>query len=306
MILERFAEFVQKSHRIVNNCLLTRKLWGFLVYNWKMKYETIHNVTLPKIGFGTWKIGGGTSPNHSIDAQSLNAVRTALDIGYTHIDTAEMYGGGHSEELVGQAVHGSGKKREDLFITSKVLPSHLKYQEVLRACENSLRRLQMDYIDLYLIHWPQTGMKLEDTFRALNELVRAGKVKHLGVSNFDLKLLKQSQALAETPILTNQVPFSLSEQSYVNNGVLAYCQQNDILLTAYEPLDKGNLHANKTLQQIAKAHNATPFQVALAWVIAQPKVITIPMSFNPQHIRENFEAADMQLTKEEMQALGES
>lgn len=270
-----------------------------------MKYETVRNLSLPKIGFGTWKIGGGTSPNRSIDAQSLAALRTALELGYTHIDTAEMYGGGHSEELVGQAIRGSAKKREALFITSKVLPSHLKYPDVLKACDHSLRRLQVEYIDLYLIHWPQIGMNLEETFRALNELVRAGKVKHLGVSNFNLKLLKQSQELSETPIITNQVPFSISELSYVQNGVLAYCQQNNILLTAYEPLDKGHLRSNKTLEQIAKTHNATVFQIALAWVIAQPKVITIPMSFNPTHIQENLAAADIELTKAELQALGE-
>ena len=271
-----------------------------------MKYETIPNLTLPKIGFGTWKIGGSSSPNHSVDAKSLTALRYALEIGYTHIDTAEMYGSGHTEELVGEAVRGSGKKREDIFITSKVLPSHLKYDEVLKACDNSLRRLKMDTIDLYLIHWPQAGMKLEDTFRALNKLVRDGKVKHLGVSNFNLKLLKQSQELSETSIITNQVPYSINDRAYVNNGVLEYCQQNDIIFTAYEPLDKGNLHSNKTLESIAKAHNATIFQIALAWVISQPRIITIPMSFNPQHIRENFESANIELIKEEFSALGKS
>src|SRR5215204_1547741 len=268
-----------------------------------MKYETIPNLTLPKIGFGTWKIGGSSSPNHSLDAKSLAALRYALEIGYTHIDTAEMYASGHSEELVGEAVRGSGKKREELFITSKVLPSHLKYDDVLKACDASLRRLKMDYIDLYLIHWPQTGMKLEDSFRALNKLVNDGKVKYLGVSNFNLKLLQQSQALSETPIITNQVPYSLSDRSYVNNGTLAYCQKNDILFTAYEPVDKGNLRSNKTLEAIAKAHNATIFQIALAWVISQPCIITIPMSFNPQHIQENFAAAEIVLTEEEITQL---
>ncbi|MFN8385578.1 MAG: aldo/keto reductase [Anaerolineales bacterium] len=112
----------------------------------------------------------------------------------------EKYADGHSEELIGEAVRGSGKKREELFITSKVTPSHLKYDDVLKACEGSLRRLNMDYIDLYLIHWPGTGTKYEETFRALNKLVRDGRVKHLGVSNFDLKLLKRSQELSETPI----------------------------------------------------------------------------------------------------------
>jgi len=271
-----------------------------------MKYETLPNLTLPKIGFGTWKIGGSMSANHSVDEQSLAALRYALEIGYTHFDTAEMYGGGHSEELVGQAVRGSGKKREDLFITSKVTPSHLNYNDVLKACENSLRRLQMNYIDLYLIHWPQTGMNLEDTFRALNKLVRDRKVRHLGVSNFNLPLLKQSQESSETPILTNQVPYSLSERSYVRNGVLEYCQQNNIALTAYEPVDKGHLRSNKILETIAKAHNATIFQIALAWLVAQPRVITIPMSFNIQHIRENLESADIELTRAEFKTLSET
>ena len=271
-----------------------------------MNYETVGNLTLPKIGFGTWKVGGNMSPNRSLDAQSLAALRYALELGYTHIDTAEMYGGGHCEELVGQAVRGSGKNRDELFITSKVMPSHLSYNDTLKACENSLRRLQMDYIDLYLIHWPQMGMKLEDTFRALNKLVREGQVRHLGVSNFNLKLLKQSQELCETRILTNQVPYSVSERSYVSNGVLEYCQQNSILLTAYEPVDKGHLRSSRALESVAKAHNATIFQIALAWLIAQACVITIPMSFNPQHIKENFESADLALTQDELKTLNEA
>jgi diketogulonate reductase-like aldo/keto reductase len=272
-----------------------------------MKYESVGDLTLPKIGFGTWQIGGNMSQNRSLDAQSLAALRYALERGYSHIDTAEMYGGGHCEELVGQAIRQrSGKKREDLFITSKVMAGHLNYNDTLKACENSLRHLQMDYIDLYLIHWPQTGMKLEDTFRALNKLVHDGKVRHLGVSNFNLKLLEQSRNLCETPILTNQVPYSVSERSYVRNGVLEYCQQNNILLTAYEPVDKGHLRSSRALETVAKAHNATIFQIALAWLIAQPRVITIPMSFNPQHINENFEAADLELTQDELKTLDES
>jgi len=268
-----------------------------------MKYETLRNTTLPKIGFGTWKIGGNSSPNHSIDAKSLAALRYALEIGYTHFDTAEMYASGHSEELVGQAIRSAKVKREGVFITTKVHPSHLKYDDALTACENSIRRLNLDYIDLYLIHWPQVGMKLEDTFRALNKLVQDGKVKHLGVSNFNLKLLKQSQEISETPIITNQVPFSVNDRSYVKNGMLDYCQQNNILLTAYSPVDEGNLRSNKTLESIAKAHNATIFQIALAWVISQLGVITIPMSFNPQHIKENFDAAKIELTASEIEQL---
>ena len=205
-----------------------------------MKYESIHTLTLPKLGFGTWKIGGESFADPSTDSVSLAALRSALDLGYSHFDTAEMYANGHSDELLGQAIRASKIKRENLFITSKVIPSHSKYEQVLRSCENSLRRLGMDYLDLYLIHWPEAGMKLEDTFRALNKLVHAGKVKYLGVSNFKLDLLKRSQELSETPILTDQVPYSLRDRSYVKNGVLKYCQQSDILFTAYSLIDEAN------------------------------------------------------------------
>ena len=269
-----------------------------------MKYETIHSLSLPKIGFGTWKIGGETSPNRAWDTKSLTALRSALEIGYTHFDTAEYYAAGHSEELVGRAVGESNTKRENLFITSKVSPEHLGYDDVFKSCDSSLRRLKMDYIDLYLIHWPGRGMKLEKTFPALNKLVRDGKVKHLGVSNFNLKLLKQSQGYSETPILTNQVPYSLPDHSYVENGVLEYCQQNDILVTAYSPVKFRSIRVNKTLKEITNAHSATPFQIALAWLVMQPRVITIPTSFDPQHIKENFDAADILLSADELTRLG--
>ena len=276
-----------------------------------MKYETIHNtsagsahrLTLPRIGFGTWKIGGGSSADPTTDPVSIAALRSALEIGYTHFDTAEIYAKGHSEELLGRAIRESNTPRESLFITSKVTPSHLKYDQVLNSCENSLRRLQMETIDLYLIHWPEANIKLEETFRALNKLVQDGKVKYLGVSNFNLKLLKESQALSETPIITDQVPYSLSDRSYVTNGVLDYCQQNDILFTAYSPIDEGKLRSNSTLESIAKTHKTTTYQIALAWVISQPRIITIPMSANPKHIAENFQAADIELTQSEIKQL---
>jgi diketogulonate reductase-like aldo/keto reductase len=268
-----------------------------------MKYETVYNVTLPKIGFGTWTIGGGGSADPSLDSASLAALRSALEIGYTHFDTAEYYAAGHCEELVGRAIRETNAPREKLFITTKVSPEHLKYDDVFRSCENSLRRLKMDYIDLYLIHWPEAGIKYEETFRALNKLVRDGKIKHLGVSNFKLKLLKQSQELSETPIVTDQVPYSLPAKTYVENGVLEHCRQNNILLTAYSPVKFRAMRVHKTIGDIAKAHSATPFQIALAWLVMQPRVITIPMSFNPLHIRENFDAADIELTEQEMKAL---
>ena len=270
-----------------------------------MKHELVHGHSIPKIGFGMWRIGGDSFPDPKLDSTSLTALRTALEVGYTHFDTAESYAAGHSEELLGRAVRETNTKRESLFITTKISPEHLAYEQVFRSCENSLRRLQMEYVDLYLIHWPRAGMKLEETFRALNKLVKDGKVKHLGVSNFNLTLLKQAQSFAETPILTNQVPYSLPTRTYVDNGVLEYCQQNDILLTAYSPVKFRNLSSNKTLQSIAEAHTATTYQIALAWLVVQPRVITIPMSSNPQHIRENFEAAEIELSDEEFKTLSD-
>ncbi|HEX9385790.1 MAG TPA: aldo/keto reductase [Anaerolineales bacterium] len=271
-----------------------------------MKYETVHGVSIPKIGFGMWKIGGDSYPDLKRDPASLAALRTALEVGYTHFDTAEVYADGHSEELLGRAIHEDNTKRESLFITTKVDPAHLQHKQILRSCENSLSRLQTDYADLYLIHWPpRMSMQLDEAFRGLNQLVRDGKVRHLGLSNFNVKLLKQAQSLSETPILTDQVPYRLPDRTYVENGVLEYCQQNDILLTAYSPVKFRNLPVNKTLQAIADAHGVTSYQIALAWLVAQPRVITIPMSLNPKHIRENFEAAEIELSKEEFETLNE-
>jgi diketogulonate reductase-like aldo/keto reductase len=268
-----------------------------------MKYETVRDATLPKIGFGAWSIGGDSDPDPSRDDASLTALRSALEIGYTHFDTAEAYAAGHSEELIGRAIRETNTRRENLFITTKVSPEHLGFDDVLRSCENSLRHLGMEYVDLYLIHWPQMHMNLPEAFRALNKLVQDGKVRHLGVSNFKLKQLKQAQEYSETPILTNQVPYRIPDRAYVQNGVIEYCQQNDILITAYSPIKFRMIRVNRTLNAIAEAHAATPFQIALAWLVTQPRVITIPMSFNPEHIRENFEAADIELTQEEFQVL---
>lgn len=265
-----------------------------------MRYESLHNLRIPKIGFGTWTIGGKICADYAQDARSLTALRSALEQGYTHFDTAEAYAAGHAEELLGRAIRASGLRREALFVTSKVSPEHLGYEDIRRSCENSLRRLGMDYIDLYLIHWPRRGMNLAEAFRALNKLVTDGKVRHLGVSNFNLKLLEEAVALSDTTLLTNQVSYSLPDRTCVKNGVLAYCQENDILLTAYSPVKPRFIRGNKPLQALAKRRGVTPQQIALAWLVRQPRVITIPMSFNPQHQAENLAAADMDLTESEL------
>jgi diketogulonate reductase-like aldo/keto reductase len=272
-------------------------------YNRSMRYETMSNSQIPKIGLGTWRIGGGNNVDHSIDDRSLSALHSALDLGYTHFDTAEIYAAGHAEELLGRAIRDSEKPRERLFITSKVSPSHLRYTDVLKSCTNSLARLNMEYLDLYLIHWPGFGVPLRDTFRALNQLVREERVRYLGVSNFHLALLEKAAALSETHLLTDQVPFSLSDRTYVKNGVLDYCQRNDILLTAYSPVKYRSSWNGKTVQAIAYDHKLTPHQIALAWLVSQPRVITIPMSFDPMHQADNMAVADFVLTEQELKRL---
>lgn len=268
-----------------------------------MKYEELSGVSIPKIGFGTWSIGGKSLADPASDAKSLSALRSALDLGYTHFDTAEIYANGHAEELLGEAIRASGRKREDLLITSKVAPQHLRYEDVLKACHRSLRHLGVDYLDIYLVHWPNPLIGLEDTFPALNKLVQEGKVKHIGVSNFKIKMLKRAQELCDTPIITDQVPYNLPDRSYAENGVLDYCQQNNILLTAYSPVKFRNVKVNSTLKAIAVDHSASSFQIALAWLIAQARVITIPMSFNPVHQKENLLAAEIELSPDEIDQL---
>ena len=267
-----------------------------------MRYETLTEIVVPKIGFGTWKIGGDSAPDPAIEERSLAALRSALQLGYTHFDTAERYAGGRAEELLGQAIRDLDVDRSRLLITSKVWPNHLRYDDVLRSCAGSLRRLGTEYLDLYLIHWPNQLVPLKETFRALNQLVREGKVRHLGVSNFTLRSLKQAQHLSETPLLTDQVPYSLFDRTYVRNGVLAYCQENDILLTAYSPVRRGELH-NPVVRKIAEKHAATPAQVALSWLIRQPRVITIPKSTSREHLLEDLKALDVQLSDEDVRQL---
>ncbi len=257
--------------------------------------------TLPAIGLGTWTMGGESRPDRSQDKRALAALAAALKMGYTHIDTAEMYANGHTEELVGQAIQGV--ERERLFITTKVRPGNLSYRGVHNSLDGSLRRLGVEMVDLFLIHWPSSSTPLAETFRALNETVRDGRVRYLGVSNFDLGELKEAQALCETPIVTNQVPYSLTTRTYTQNGVIPYCQERGIVVTAYSPVEVGRLRVREELAAVAGARGVTPYQIALAWLVNQPGVITIPMSHDAAHLRQNLEAGELALSAGEMAAL---
>ena len=266
-----------------------------------MRAVTLYDDTkLPVMGLGTWAMGGRNRPDPSQDEQALKAIKAALDIGYTHIDTAEMYANGHTEELVGQAIRSFDRSK--LFLTTKVRPPNLSYKRTLASIDGSLQRLGVETIDLFLIHWRDATPPAE-TFRALNEAVQAGKIRYLGVSNFDVDEMKESQELSETPIVTNQVPYSLTTRRYVQNGVIPYCQENGIVVTAYSPVEEGQLRVQNVLEEIAAVHDATPYQIALAWLVQQPWVITIPMSHNPTHLQQNWDAAKITLTSEEMERL---
>ena len=267
-----------------------------------MKFETLPNGDpIPALGLGTWQVGGGMSADHTNDQQEIEGIRTAVELGYTHIDTAEIYGGGHAEELVRLAIDGFD--RTGLFITSKVWSANLGYRDTLQALEGSLRRLDTPYLDMYLIHWPNQRIPLEETFRALNELVEQGKVRHVGVSNFDREQLATAVALSHTPLATNQVHYSVLFREPEQNGVLRFCQDNNILLTAYRPLERGEVLKNPVVREIAGKHGVTPAQVALKWLVDKPKVITIVKAVSRAHLEDNIASLTLDLSEDDVARL---
>lgn len=270
-----------------------------------MEYKEVNELKIPVLGLGTWHMGGGLRAEPAHDQDYISAIRYALDQDITHIDTAELYGGGHTEELVGQAI--KSYDRQQLFITSKVSPHHLSYRGVLKACKSSLKRLHTDYLDLYLIHWPNPLANISRVMRAFDELVSAGKIRCLGVSNFSLKQLQRAQSLTPNPIITNQVEYSLLHQKPAKN-LLPYCQKQGILLTAYTPLAHGWLAqvGLSALDDICQRYHKTPVQLALRWLIDQPNVIAIPKASSVAHIDELLGSLGWHLKSPDSQLLRQS
>ncbi|MGI5914837.1 MAG: aldo/keto reductase [Anaerolineae bacterium] len=263
-----------------------------------MRFKKFHDgYPVPVLGLGTSRFGADLSEK----AQDVAAIRKAIELGYTHIDTAEVYGGGESERVIGEAIKGFDRKK--LFITSKVGRNHLRYAQVLEAIEGSLERLGTDYLDLYLIHAPDPTVPLDETFRALNELVEQGKTRYIGVSNFNREQMDHAFHLTESILATNQVHYNLMVREPEENGVLTYCQQHDVLLTAYSPVKRLDGVALEEAARIARGYSATPHQVALAWLISKPHVITIVQSTDEGHMRENLDALDLELSAEEIRRL---
>jgi diketogulonate reductase-like aldo/keto reductase len=261
--------------------------------------EISSGVRIPVIGLGTWGIGGRETEDRDRDKDAVTAIRVALELGMTHIDTAEHYGAGHSEELVGQAIESFD--RDKLFITTKVWPNHLKRRDLLSSIRASLGRLQLDRIDLYLVHWPNPEIPLQETMGAMEECVKEGYTRFIGVSNFSTQLMEKAQALLkESKLVANQVEYSLIDQK-PRMELLPACRGMDVSLVAYRPLGRGSLieQANSVLDEIAKEHGKTRTQVALNWLIRQDGVFTIPKSANPVHLMEIVGAVGWRLTEEE-------
>ena len=267
-----------------------------------MEFKKLENAKIPVLGIGTWGMGGWISADYSHDVGYINAIKTALKVGITHIDTAEVYGNGHAEELIGKAIKGFG--RDKLFITSKVYRNHLHYSDVINSAKNSLKRMNCRYIDLYLIHWPNPNIPLKETMRAIDYLVKKKIVKFIGVSNFSLKLLKEAQKCTKNKIVANQVEYNLLKREPEKN-LLKYCQEKGIFLIAYQPLAGGKLaHSGfKFLDELAEKYKKTPAQIAINWLISKQNVITIPKA-SAEHIKEDISALGWKLSKKDAENLG--
>jgi 2,5-diketo-D-gluconate reductase B len=244
-----------------------------------------NSATIPALGFGTWELRGDTA---------RRMVEAALEIGYRHVDTAQMYG---NEAEVGAALRGSGLPRGELFVTTKVWPDRFRASDLQRSVEESLARLGLDRVDLLLLHWPSPTVPLAETMDALNDVVARGWAAHIGISNFTGALIEQAVALSERPLATNQVEYHpFQDQS----ALLADCRRRGLSVTAYRPLARGRVFDDPTLAGIARRHGRTPGQVALRWLVQQDGVVAIPRSSSLEHARDNFGIDGFQLDAREM------
>lgn len=237
---------------------------------------------VPALGFGTWQLAG---------EQAREATRHALEIGYRQIDTAQMYG---NEEEVGRGIAESGVARDEIFLTTKLFKENLAGERVGPAVDESLRKLATDHVDLLLIHWPNEDVPLGETLAAMRQAQDAGKVRHVGVSNFKGPLLLE--AMEHATILADQVPY---QPGTTQNTLRRIAAEHDVLITAYSPL-RGDGMQSPALAEVAAAHERTIQQVALRWLLQQDKVSPIPRSADPDHRRQNFEVFDFELSDDEM------
>jgi diketogulonate reductase-like aldo/keto reductase len=250
---------------------------------------------VPVLGQGTWAMGEDTGKRQD----EIAALRSGLDSGMTLIDTAEMYGDGAAEDVLGEAIRG---RRDEAFLVSKVLPHNASRAGTIEACEQSLRRLGTDRIDLYLLHW-RGNVPLAQTLEAFEHLLRAGKIRHWGVSNFDVDDMQELDGVGADPaVATDQVLYNLTRRG-IEYDLLPWCRQRAIPVMAYSPLEQNRLLGKPELRRIADQYGATPAQVALAWVLRGDGVIAIPKAATPSHVEQNRRALDIVLSIEDLAAL---
>src|SRR5262249_3842817 len=251
---------------------------------------------VPALGQGTWGMG----ENRREREHEIAALRLGLDLGMNLIDTAEMYGDGGAEKVVAAAVAG---RRDEVFLVSKVLPEHASRRGTIAACERSLKRLETDRIDLYLLHWLTGDVDLAEVVEAFTALVGAGKIRYWGVSNFDVDDMEE---LAELPNgaagAANQVMYNLDHRG-IEHDLVPWCRRRRIPIMAYSPLDQGELARSRELGRLAQHIGMPPSRLALAWLLRKEGVIAIPKSASSDHVRENFAALEVQLSKQDLAEL---
>jgi len=258
-----------------------------------MRTRTIGGESVALVGQGTWQMEHGR-------ARAVDALRAGVDAGMTHIDTAEMYGGGAVEALVGEALEGL---RDRVFLASKVLPQNASARGTARACEASLRRLRTDRLDLYMLHWPGPH-PLEQTVAALERLVEQGKIRHFGVSNFDENEIEEAARIAGPGrVACNQLCYHLAER-HIEQAVIPACERHGIAVVGYSPFGSGRFPRSRVLDDIAARHDATTRQVALAFLAR--RALVIPKAASRAHVLENAAAADLALAPEEVAAIDEA
>lgn len=271
-----------------------------------MRYEAIgkDRTRIPAIGLGAMGFGGFYSTDRSRDDEWVDTVRLAFDQGMTLVDTAEIYGQGHSEELVGRALAG---RRKEVYVATKVSPEHLAPADLVASAEASLRRLGIEVIDLYQVHWPNPVIPLDATMRALEDLVRAGKVRHIGLSNFTLQQLRAADGyLGAERVAAAQLEYNLFDRS-IEKDYLPYCQAKGIIVIAYSPLDGGQICGGPVkrarLEPVAQRAGCTPGQMALAWITSHAGVVAIPKAGARDHLLANAAAGDLVLPRADLDAL---
>ena len=257
---------------------------------------------------GTWEMGGRMHADSSGDHESIEAIRLGLHLGMTLVDTAEMYGAGHSEEVVSKALEDW---RKPVFVASKVSPSHFAHDDLLRSARNSLDRLRMKRMDLYQLHWPNPRVPIAETMKAMEKLVRDGLARHIGVSNFSVAQMKEAQAaLSREEIVSNQVEYSLVDRA-VENEILPYCQREKLTLIAYSPLAQGRIASGrggqfKILDEISARLGKSRSQVALSWLLEHDSVVVIPKASDKKHVTENAGVSGWKLGAEDSQEIDQA